>query len=234
MLQYTKATLKAHLQAWVEGNGADADEDFVAALDEIIQLGELMLTRDLDLENQDSVGTTSTSADSAEVFRPDSLIVERFLYITVDGRKRQLNKRSRAYVEMFNRDDATGVPEYYCELDQSDPDTGRWLVAPVSDADYMVTVHGTFLPTSITDGNDDAVTWFSTRVPDVLALACQIKAAENLKFWSRKAAAEAEYKSRLDDAKASVANMTRADIEDLIGGRRNMQQPMQAPEPSAT
>ena len=34
--EYTKASLKTHAKSWIEGNGSDADEEFVAALDELL------------------------------------------------------------------------------------------------------------------------------------------------------------------------------------------------------
>lgn len=229
MLQYTKATLKAHLSQWTEGNGAQADDAFVAALDEIIQRGELRIYRDLDLDNLDSINDTTTAAISNEVFKPDNLVDERLVTINAAGRERLLLKRSRAWVSMHNLLGATGVPQYYCEWDED-----RWAVTPTSDAPYLITVQGSYRPASITDGSDGTTTWFSTRMPDLLAGACTIEAAEFLKFWTRKAVAEAEYTAKLDGARGITENLRRSDIEDMTAGRQNRQTPTQPPDPAAT
>lgn len=229
MLQYTKATLKAHLKSWVEGNGTDADEDFVAALDEIIQTAENNLSRDIDLDNLDSSLDTTTSNTEPEVFKPGNLTVERLLQISVAGHTYALLKRSRAFIEAMNSDGVNAAPKYYAEFDED-----RWFVAPIANGSYLITVHGNYRPASITDGDDGTTTWFSTHVADVLALACRSAAAEFIKLWSLKAACDAEYTSRLADARALTANLQRIDIEDLIGSGRHQQQPTVPPEPAAT
>lgn len=230
MLSYTKATLKDHLSAWVEGNGAQADEDFVNALDEIIQSGEVKLSRDLDLDSLDSVSTVSTVASAAEVFKPDNLIAERLLVVVDgDGKKKSLVKRGRAYIEELNSEDEEGVPQFYSEFDED-----RWFFAHVPDDIYLVFVHGDFTPASIVDGDDDTTTWFSTRVPDLLALACESEAARYLKFWAKKAEADASYTAKLDNARAITANLQRSDIEDIVGSGQRENRPSMPPAPEAT
>jgi hypothetical protein len=235
MFQYTKATLKDHLQLWVEGNGDDADDTFIAALDEIIQRGELRLSRDLDLDNLDSVLTTTTAGTVPEVFKPDNLVTERFMEVSIANVTYPLSKRHRAWVAGMNRAgaelDPTAIPGelYYAELDEE-----RWTFAPIPDDAYLIYVHGIYRPASITDGNDDNTTWFSTRVPDLLATACAIEAAEMLKNWARKAVAEAEYTAKLDDVRGITENLQRADIESIVGGRQVARVPTIAPEPAAS
>jgi hypothetical protein len=229
MLQYTKATLKTNLSQWVEGNGAQADDDFVAALDEIIQRGELRLYRDLDLDSLDTLVTTVTVASTEAVAKPANLVAERFVYATVSGRRVMVRKRSRAWVAMFNLTATTGTPMYYAEDSEA-----NWVFSPIPAVIYTVSVHGHFRPASIVDGADGGTTWFSTRVPDLLAGACAIEAAEFLKFWNRKAVAEAEYTAKLDSARGIMANLQRSDIEDMTAGRQNRQTPTQAPDPAAT
>jgi hypothetical protein len=234
MFQYTKATLKENLQLWVEGNGDDADDAFVDALDEIIQRGELRLSRDLDLDNLDSVLTTTTAGTVPEVFKPDNLITERLLEISIAGRKYPMHKRHRAWIENMNRDGtelSTAAPFtiYYGEYDEE-----RWFVGPIPNAAYLIYVHGVFRPASIVDGNDDNTTWFSTRVPDLLQLACAVEAASQLKNWVRKADAENEYTAKLDDVRGITENLQRADIESIAMGRQVGRTPTIPPEPAAS
>lgn len=225
MFQYTKATLKSALQDWNTSSNAE----FVAALDEIIQRGELRLARLLDLDNLDSVLTTTTSDTVPEVWKPENLVTERVMVMSVTGVKRFLHKRSRAFIEAVNIADAEGPPVYYGEYDEQ-----RWFVAPIPDGDYLIYVHGVYRPASIVDGSDGSTTWFSTRVPDLLFLACSIEANEYLKFWAHKAANEAELASKLDDFRGIAANLTRADVEDLVGARQASNQPTTPPQPEST
>ena len=228
MLSYTKASLKLHLQTWVEGNGIDADDAFVAGLDEIIGLAEIECFRDLDLDNLNSVNTATTAGTVPEVFRPENLIVEDLLVISIDGVKSQLHKRTRAFVEAMNRSDTQGSPKYYAEFDEN-----RWFTAPIADDAYLIFVHGHYTPASIVDGDDSNTTWLSTRLPDVFVAACESKAAQLLKNWNLKAVADDEYKRLLADARGVVAKLRTTDIEDMIQNRRTTQQPTVPPEPAA-
>lgn len=225
--QYTKATLKTHLSSWVEGNGTSADAEFVAALDEIISRGELRLLRDLDLCALDSVATTNTAIGTQTLTKPATLIADRALFIDISSLPRAIIKRSRQFMEMLGGQ--TGTPRYYGELSET-----TWRLAPTPDAVLTVRVHGIYRPTSLAEGVDGGTTWLSTRFPDLLAHACDIEAAEFLKFWARKAAAEVAYGSKLDDARGQTTNLRRTDIEDMISWAGTMQAPTVAPEPAAT
>jgi hypothetical protein len=226
---YTKASLKTHLNSWVEGNGTDADAEFIAALDEIIQRGEARLYRDLDLDSLDSVVQTTTADTVPEVFKPENLVSERLVVISISGVKRQLLKRSRAWIEAMNRADANAAPVYFGEYDED-----RWFLAPIPNGAYLIYVHGIYRPASIVDGSDSNTTWFSTRFPDVLAAACDIEAARKLKNWSRVAASEAEYIGKLDNVLAQTKNLKRADVEDIIGARNVVSTPTGPGEPEGT
>jgi hypothetical protein len=169
-----------------------------------------------------------------EVFKPDNLVTERLLQISVEGRTYAMHKRHRSWIEAMNRDAEQLVTTerftiYYAEFDEQ-----RWFLAPIPDDAYLITVHGVFRPASITDGNDDNTTWFSTRVPDLLAQACEIEAAHMLKNWARKAAAEAGYNAKLDDVRGITENLQRADIESIATGRQVARTPTIEPEPAAT
>lgn len=217
MFQYTKATLRAALLDW----NTNSNAEYVAALDDIIQRGELRLSRLLDLDNLDGVLTTTTAGTVPEVFKPANLVNERVLVLDPGAAANvQLQKRSRAWIEAMNATGAQGVPRYYGEFDTADEDSARWFVAPIPDAAYLIFVHGNFSPASIVDGSDGTVTWFSRRVPDLLFLACSVEANEYLKYWAKKAANEAELAEKAAAFLGVAANLTRADTEDLLGQRQ--------------
>jgi len=211
MLEYTKATLKAALTSWNE----NSDPEFETELDSIIQRGELRLFRDLDLETLDASNDTVTTATTGEVFKPLNLLGERGLWVTVDGATLPVLKRSRAWIRMNSSQAEEGYPVYYAEMDET-----RWEVSPPADDAYLITVDGTYMPASITDGSDNTTTWMSTQVPDLLERACSSEACEFLKFWGHKDAVEAEYVRKLAVYKGETKNQERTDPEDLIGDRQ--------------
>lgn len=221
MLTYTKGTLKASLSSW----NVTSDPDFAATRDEIIRKGELRLAHLLDLDSLDSVGTTTTAGTVPEVFKPDNLIIDRMLVIDpVSSRKQIIFHRHRGWIELMNADDEEGVPKYYADFDEE-----RWFVTPIPNAAYLIYVHGLYRPASIVDGNDDNETWFSTRVPELLWLACSIEANEFLKNWARKASNEAELIEKSQRFLGIAASLQRSDYADLVGGMQNQNKPSTQP-----
>jgi len=184
MLQYTKGTLKTALTSW----NTNSDPDYVATLDEIIRRGELIVVRALDIENMDSVNDTTTSATVPQVWKPINMIYERVVVISVAGVTKQLRKRSRAWIELYNQDATNGEPKYYSEFDEQ-----RWQMAPIPNNAYLVTVHGQYLLESLADGSDGATTWMSTNIPDILFYACSIAACDFLKHYAKKADNESNF-----------------------------------------
>lgn len=225
MLQYTKATLKAYLQAWIEGNGDQADPEFTAELDLIIQSGELRLLRDLDLSVFNTLDTAAVSSGNPVVPKPADLVRETLVTYAENEASPPnvgtLIKRSRAFVLALNRGDG-GTPKFYAEQDEE-----NWVLAPVPSADFTLSVDGQYRYTSIVDGADDGTTWLSTRYPDLLAIACAISAAEKLKNYGRKADAEATYTALLDNTTADSSNQRRPNAETI-------RLPAMPPDPSTT
>lgn len=227
--QYTKASLKEHLRQWIEGNGDDADGDFEAALDEIIQQAEKQCFTDLDLDNLDSVLDTTTAGLTATVFKPEGLITERLVTIEIDGEVSVLHKRHRAFIALRNSAGVSGTPKWYCEEDEQ-----LWKLAPIPAGAYLIDVHGIYRPASIVDGSDGNTTWLSTRMPELLSAAADVFACRNLKFWGRHTEALQEYASKLDSLRGQTKNLQRSDIEDIIGRRTHSDDATVPPNPAAT
>lgn len=215
--EYTKGTLQAALQSFLE----DDSTEFVAAIPDIIRLGEARLAKRLDLDSLDSVGNAATAGDSAEVVKPDNLIVDRLIIVDLGDRKQAVHRRSRGWVELYNVDGETGEPKFYSDLDEE-----RWMVGPIPAQVWNLLVHGLYRPVSIIDGaDDDATTWFSTRVPELLLMACSIEALEFLKFWSKKNAQETAFEEQAQLFLKIAAPLQRSDIEDIVGNRQNINKP---------
>lgn len=209
MLSYTKATLKAALTAW----NRNSAPEFEAELDDIIQRGELDLMRAIDFDPLIGENDTSTAALSAEVFKPSTLLHETECWITVSGTRTPLLKRSRAWVKMCSQ--TPGTPQYYCERDEE-----RWEVGPPALDAYLITVTGQYAPDSITDGGDDNTTYFSTKLPELLYLACAIQACEFLKFWGHKDALLAEFNMKVAIFRGETPNQELTQAGDTLGNRQ--------------
>jgi hypothetical protein len=217
MLSYTKATLKAALTSW----NRNSAPEFETELDDIIMRGELDLVRAIDYDPLIGDNDTSTAASAAEVFKPSTLLHETELWVTVDGVRTPLLKRSRAWVKMCSQ--TPGTPKYYCELD-----TERWEVGPPALDAYLITVTGQYAPDSITDGDDDTTTYFSTKMPELLYLACAIQACEFLKFWGHKQALLQEFGAKVAILRGETPNQELTQGGDNVGDRIT-QNPMKPP-----
>lgn len=201
MLSYTYTSLKAHLQAWIEGNGTDASAEFIAALPEIIQMGEARVYRDLNLANIVVSFAAVTVIGAASVTKTSNILTEQSVGIVSPSRK--LIKRSAAFVEAMNRDGTQAIPKYYAEQSET-----AWIVAPLPDQVYTLVIRATSIATGTNWSLVDAsTTWISTRYADLLAAACEISAADNLKNYARKADAESKYTGLLDNIKGDTAHM---------------------------
>ena len=214
-LSYTLANLKTTLQDWLE----DDDADFVAALDDIIGKGELMLWRDVDIQNFDSYATAAITNAVATVTKPANLLVERFVSVTVAGDETIVEPATAAWVSDYNRGANTGTSRYYSETSIT-----SWTLAPTPSANATLNVYGTYGPQSLVDVPTG--TWLSQRAPDILFLACKIKAAEYTKKWTQMKEAQGEYKAELDNFIGLVRSLKRTDIEDIVQQRRTDQQPV--------
>jgi hypothetical protein len=217
MLSYTKATLKAKLLLWNRNSAPEYETE----LDEIIRSGELDLMRALDLDPLVGENDTTTSASSGEVFKPDNLLHETELWVTVASVRTPLPKRSRAWVKMMGS--TPGTPLYYCELD-----TDRWTVGPPAADAYLIDVTGQYAPDSIVDGADSNTTWFSTVVPELLYLSCSIQANDFLKFWERKQLLLTEFAAKVAIYRGETPNNDNTQGGDSVGDRKPAN-PVKAP-----
>lgn len=217
MLSYTKATLKAALTAWNRNSAPEFDDE----LDDIIKRGELSLMRAIDFDPEISENDTATAQLSGEVFKPEDLLHETELWITVDGVQTPLLKRSRAWVRHMGT--TPGTPKYYCELDET-----RWTVGPPALDQYLIDVTGQYAPESITDGSDDNTTYFSTKMPDLLYVACAIEACEFLKAWTHKQALLDEFATKIAIFRGETPNQENTQGGDAVGNRQQ-QNPVKPP-----
>ncbi len=209
MLVYTQDTLKAALTLW----NRNSAPEFVTTLPEIIQRGELALSRAIDFDPEHSDNDTTTTASATEVFKPADLLNEDSLWITVAGARTPLVKRSRDFCKYITR--TPGTPQYYCEMDET-----RWEVAPPALDAYLITVTGGYELSSIMDGDGTTTTYFSTKLPDLLYLACSIEATGFIKFWERQDRLIAEFSAKVATFRGETPNNDHPQGADQVGDRQ--------------
>jgi hypothetical protein len=177
MSNKTYAELSANLQAWLE----DDDAEFTGSIDEVINLGEMRLWRDLDLSIFTSEDTATTTASQATVAKPTTdteLVTWQSIYYDNAGVRTFLELRSTDFVRDHQTVGATAPPKYYAETSDAD-----WLLSPIPDNTYTLNARGVTRPTRLSAGN--TTTWLSLHQDDMLFKACLAEAEGFLKSDDR-------------------------------------------------
>lgn len=193
MSNKTYTELSDNLQAWLE----DDDEEFTLAIDDIINLGEMRLWRDLDLALFKSDDTTPTVMSTETLLKPtgdSELVTWQSLYYDTGGERIWLELRSIDFVRDHQVIGATAPPKYYAEQTELD-----WLLSPIPDAVYTVNTRGITRPTRLSVGNP--TTWLSDHQDDMLFKACLAEAESFLKSDDRTEKWKKEYADALPLAK---------------------------------
>jgi hypothetical protein len=175
MSNMTYAQLVAKLQAWEE----DDDLEFQASIDDIINLGEMKLWRDLDLSIFTSESTTPTVQSDELLLKPVAdleLVSFQSLWYDNAGERIFLELRSPDWIRDYQN--AEGPPRFYCEMAEL-----NWAVAPIPDAVYTINTRGSTRPTRLASGN--TTTWLSLHQSDLLFKACMAEAEAFLKSDDR-------------------------------------------------
>jgi hypothetical protein len=199
MSNKTYTELSDNLQSWIE----DDDTEFTASIDEIINLGEMRLWRDLDLSIFKADGTASTAASTETLTKPvadTELVTWQSLYYENAGERVWLELRSVDFVRDHQVIGATAPPRYYAEQTETD-----WLLSPIPDAIYTVNTRGITRPTRLSVGNP--TTWLSLHQDDMLFKACLAEAEGFLKADDRVEMWKAEYAEALPLAKRETYEM---------------------------
>jgi hypothetical protein len=179
MSNMTYTELVAKLQAWEE----DDDLEFQASIDDIINLGEMRLWRDLDLGIFTSEDSTPTVQSNELLLKPvadTELVSFQSLWYDNAGERTFLELRSPDWIRDYQS--AEGPPRFYCELEQD-----NWAVAPIPDAVYTINTRGTTRPVRLSGSN--ATTWLSLHQSDLLFKACMaesegfLKADDRIELW---------------------------------------------------
>jgi hypothetical protein len=199
MSNKTYTELSDNLQAWLE----DDDAEFTGSIDEVINLGEMRLWRDLDLSIFTSEDTTTTVASTETLTKPvtdTELVTWQSLYYDNAGERTWLELRSTDFVRDYQTPGSTAPPKYYSEQTETD-----WLLAPIPDGTYTVNTRGTTRPARLAIGN--ATTWLSLHQDDILFKACLAEAEGFLKSDDRVEMWAQQYVAALPLAKRETYTM---------------------------
>jgi hypothetical protein len=198
MSNKTYTQLSNNLQAWLE----DDDTEFQGSIAEIIDLGQMRLWRDLDLSIFSSEATTPTVGSQATVPKPvaDTEVVSfQSLWFDFDpgaGTQRYwLELRSTDYVRDYQQPGVTGIPKYYCEVDQD-----NWELAPIPDAVYTINTRGTTRLEPLVELTQET-NWLSLHMDDILFKACLAESEKFLKSDDRVEMWKTDYAESLPLAK---------------------------------
>jgi len=199
MSNKTYAEIVVNLQAWLE----DDDSEFTASIDDVINLGEMRLWRDLDLSIFTTDATTPTVMSTETLTKPTGdleLVTWQSLYYDNAGERIWLELRSTDFVRDHQVIGATAPPKYYAEQTETD-----WLLSPIPDAVYTVNTRGTTRPARLADGNQ--TTWLSLHQDDILFKACLAEAEAFLKADDRVEMWKTQYTDALPLAKKETYTM---------------------------
>ncbi len=147
---YTYASLFSQLQAWPN----EDNDDYLAALPDIIAKGELRIWRDLDLDLFDYQVPTLITTITGIAQKPTNLIRDRVVVLQdlFGANLDIISQRGYEWITEYNISAGvvTGRPKYYCESDES-----NWQVAPLPDDDYRLSVRGIYRPALLADNPTD-------------------------------------------------------------------------------
>jgi hypothetical protein len=178
------------------------DEEFVGSIDEVINLGEMRLWRDLDLSIFTSEDTAATAVGTETVTKP-----------VTDTELVTWQLRSTDFVRDHQVIGATAAPKYYAETNETD-----WLLSPIPDAIYTLNARGVTRPTRLSAGN--TTTWLSLHQDDMLFKACLAEAEGFLKADDRVPMLAEQY--------AAALPLAKRETYELLNQRYNLT-PMEVP-----
>jgi len=194
---YTQIT--TNLRDWLEDDSAE----FTGSIDEVINLAEMRLWKDLDLSIFSTSGLTApTALGITTVTKPIStdIVTWQSLYYDVGGVRTWLELRSYDYVIDHQTIGVNSAPKYYAELSET-----QWLLSPIPDAIYTLNLRGIARPTRLAVGNP--TTWLSTHQDDLL-FKCALAEAEGfLKADDREPIWMNQYRNALPLAKRETHEM---------------------------
>ena len=186
----TYADLSQALQDYME----DDDTEFVGSIDDVINVGENRVVKDLDLAIFRVDDSVTLTLSTVEVTKPTPAAGAQYLaakaaWITGGALTAPvfLEHRGDQYVNFYNAGAVDGVPKYFAD----DSDT-IFSVAPPPDDAYTLNVRYLSIPARLVDTTNET-NWLTDNVPELLFRACLAESEAFLKGDERIALWKQEY-----------------------------------------
>ncbi len=172
---FTYNQLIAAIQTWLEDDSAE----LIAALPDIVAMGESRVYTDFNLEifNRVRTGIVLTINQNEQPIKPATWQGTRSIHITpvAVGARTYLDQSTYEWCIDFEPTvTLTGTPQFYAELSETD-----YFVAPAPDLAYPVVLREIAIPQALTVGNQN--TWLGDQQGDILLDACMIEAEQYTK-----------------------------------------------------
>lgn len=172
---FTYNELIAAIQTWLEDDSAE----LIAALPDIVAMGESRVYTDFNLEifNRVRTGIVFTININEQPIKPATWQGTRSLHFTplAGGIRTYLQRRTYEWCIDFEPDVANvGAPVYYAELNETD-----YFVVPAPDLAYPVVLREIAQPDALSIGTQN--TWLGDQQGDILLDACMIEAEQYTK-----------------------------------------------------
>lgn len=160
-MQYTYPTLLASCQNYEVDDSAQYETEF----DNIVQLSEMRIIKDLNLSVFDLSATGNMVVGTQSLTKPSDYIAIQDLFVTINNERKTLQLRSKSWLDDYWRNSSmTGEPAYFCE-----DTTTTWLVAPTPDSTYTYKVNYIARPTPMSASNP--TTWIGDKLGECLLYA---------------------------------------------------------------
>lgn len=195
--------LSQALQDWME----DDDVEFTGSVNDVIDLGEKRLLRDLDLaifrrvNSAQALSIGVATVVKPTIAAPDLLIAAKGIWLTGGAltRAQFLLPRAYEYVLDYNGG-SNATPKYFAEVDET-----TWGFAPTPDATYTVNVRYISRPNPLSATNQ--TNWLSDNAYDILFKAALAEAEKFLKSEDRVVVWETDYVNALPKARIELYNL---------------------------
>jgi hypothetical protein len=155
-MSYTLDQMKTAIQDYTE----NTETTFVSQLSNFIKNAEqrIFTEAQLSIFRKNVEGTFTTSSEFLGF--PTDYLSAYSLSITNGSTMQFLLRKNVTYIQSVNPTNATGVPKYYSQFDNT-----NIIVAPTPDSNYTTELHYYFRPASLTDGAGSGTTWLSINAP---------------------------------------------------------------------
>ncbi len=214
---FTYNELIAAIQTWAE----DDSTELIAALPDIVAMGESRVYTDFNLEifNRVRTGIVLTTDQNEQAIKPSTWQGTRSFHITpvAGGIRTYLERRTYEWcIDYEPTESLTDTPIFFAELSETE-----YFVTPAPDLAYPVVLREITQPEALTLGNQ--TTWLGDQQGDILFDACMIEAEQYIKSdqydvdkW------KGFYSEKLPARRMELRDLIRADYSPIQNAARTV------------